>query len=50
MPDRPTSLTPEVADELRAAVRNLPPLTDAQLDELADVLAQIELRTAKAEA
>lgn len=49
-PARPSSLAPEVAAELRAAARRLPPLSDDQLDALADVLAQVELRRAEAKA
>lgn len=47
MPDpRPTSLPPALAEEFRAAALELDPLPDAQLDALADVLAQIDVRTA----
>lgn len=40
----PYSLDPETAAELRAIARRLPPLSDDQLDAIADVLAQIDLR------
>lgn len=43
MPADPPALDPEVAAELRAKVRELPALTDPQLDALADVLVQIDL-------
>ena len=47
MPTRPSStLTPEVAAELRAAALALPPLPDDQLDAIADIFAQIDLRHA----
>lgn len=39
----PSRLDPAVAAELREMVAQLPPLTDPQLDALADVLVQIDL-------
>lgn len=42
-PDRPRDLDAEVAAELREIVAQLPPLSDPQLDDLADLLVQIDL-------
>ena len=41
---RPRDLDPEVAAELRAMAAKLPALSDDQLDSLADLLVQIDLR------
>lgn len=41
--DRPRNLDPEVAAQLRAKARELPALSDDQLDALADLLVQIDL-------
>lgn len=40
------SLSAELVEELRADARSLPPLTDEQLDAIADTLAAVELRRA----
>lgn len=48
MNTRPCSLDPEVAAELRAIARSLPPLSEDQLDSLADLLVQIELQRSTA--
>jgi hypothetical protein len=44
---RPRELDADIAAELRAIAAQLPALTDDQLDSLADVLVQIELRGGK---
>lgn len=46
MTDRPTCLDPATAAELRGIARSLPALSDDQLDSLADLLVQIDLRRA----
>lgn len=51
MIDRPHAhdLDPEVAAAIREQVRQLPPLSDDQLDQLADVLVQIDLHRGAAQ-
>lgn len=43
---RESTLSEETKRELHAMARALPPLSDQQLDAIADILVQIELRQA----